>query len=98
MGRNSSERREGLETKPSGRRPRGQRGKAAAVADKGLSEARNNPLRRVRRGSGDGTSARRTTQHGRPTPAAAAAKLGSREGLTEAGMGVGSARSTDEAG
>jgi hypothetical protein len=29
---------------------------------------------------------------------AAAAKLGSREGLTEAGMGVGSAHSTDEAG
>ena len=55
-------------------------------------------MRRVRRGSGDGTSARRTTQHGRPIPAAAAANSHSREGQIRAGMGVGSAHSTDEAG
>ena len=80
MGRNrgegmsfASERRAGLETKSSGRRPRGQKGKAAAVADKGPLNARNKPMRRVRRGSGDGTSARRATQHGRPIAAAAAA-------------------------
>src|SRR5205814_1693465 len=75
-----SERRAGLENDPCGCRPCGHSGKAAAVAVQGPSKAPNNPRRRVRRGSGDGTSARKTTQHGRPARVTRERQPAAREG------------------
>jgi len=93
-GRNKSERRAGLETNLADSDLADNEGRPPPSHAQGPSNAPNNPVRRVHRGSGDGTFARKRTQHGRPIPAAAARQLGAREGKTGAGVGVGSAHST----